>query len=195
MVIVAFFYFLVEKGWSYIWVFLHKLKNHIKPRISNWQSLWLISNTHVKAVSSVSEGLPLQTWLRAVNIVQVKGGWMFWSLEHVVRAFAACDVHFPLLPWAAPLLWSPVLPPFLLALFSSAANHWRWPEKLVNTWWCQSTPLFHWILNLARFWCLFVSKKMPNDAVTPQCQSQITPKMKANAKPRLLSSLVWIDSG
>ena len=36
-------------------------------------------------------------------------------------------------------------------------------------------------------------KKTPNDAVTPQCQSQFTPKMKANAVPHLLSSLVWID--
>ena len=27
------------------------------------------------------------------------------------------------------------------------------------------------------------------------CTGQFTPKMKANAKPRLLSSLVWIDSG
>ena len=34
------------------------------------------------------------------------------------------------------------------------------------------------------------SKKTPNDAVTPQRQSQFTPKMKANAVPRLLSSLV-----
>ena len=42
----------------------------------------------------------------------------------------------------------------------------------------------------------FISwKKTPNDAVTPQCRSQFTPKMKANAVPRLLSSLVWIDSG
>ena len=40
----------------------------------------------------------------------------------------------------------------------------------------------------------FISwKKTPNDAVTQQCQSQFTPKMKANAVPRLLSSLVWID--
>ena len=39
----------------------------------------------------------------------------------------------------------------------------------------------------------FMKKKTPNDAVTPQCQSQFTPKMKANAVPRLLSSLVWID--
>ena len=36
-------------------------------------------------------------------------------------------------------------------------------------------------------------KKTPNDSVTPQRQSQFTPKMKANAVPRLLSSLVWID--
>ena len=36
-------------------------------------------------------------------------------------------------------------------------------------------------------------KKTPNDAVTSQRQSQFTPKMKANAVPRLLSSLVWID--
>ena len=35
----------------------------------------------------------------------------------------------------------------------------------------------------------FVSwKKTSNDAVTPQCQSQFTPKMKANAEPPLLSS-------
>ena len=40
----------------------------------------------------------------------------------------------------------------------------------------------------------FISwKKIPNDAGTPQHQSQFTPKMKANAVPRLLSSLVWID--
>ena len=36
-------------------------------------------------------------------------------------------------------------------------------------------------------------KKTPDDAVTPQRQSQFTPKTKANAVPRLLSSLVWID--
>ena len=36
-------------------------------------------------------------------------------------------------------------------------------------------------------------KQTPNDAVTPQRQSQFTPKMKANAVPRLLSSLVWND--
>ena len=28
-----------------------------------------------------------------------------------------------------------------------------------------------------------------------RCTGQFTPKMKANAEPRLLSSLVWIDSG
>ena len=36
----------------------------------------------------------------------------------------------------------------------------------------------------------FMKKKTPNDAVTPQRQSQFTPKMKANAEPRLLSFLV-----
>ena len=36
----------------------------------------------------------------------------------------------------------------------------------------------------------FMEKKTPNGAVTPQRQSQFTPKMKANAVPRLLSSLV-----
>ena len=36
-------------------------------------------------------------------------------------------------------------------------------------------------------------KKTPNDAVTPQHQSQFTPKMKANRVSCLLSSLVWID--
>ena len=40
----------------------------------------------------------------------------------------------------------------------------------------------------------FISwKKTPNDAVTPQRHSQFTPKMKANAESRLLSSLEWID--
>ena len=37
----------------------------------------------------------------------------------------------------------------------------------------------------------FISfKKTPNDTVTTQCQSQFTPKMKANAVLCLLSSLV-----
>ena len=40
---------------------------------------------------------------------------------------------------------------------------------------------------------IFHEKITPNDAVTPQRQSQITPKLRANAVPRLLSSLVWID--
>ena len=38
--------------------------------------------------------------------------------------------------------------------------------------------------------CFVHEKNTPNDAVTPQRQSQLTPKMKANAVPRLLSSLV-----
>ena len=58
---------------------------------------------------------------------------------------------------------------------------------------CQS-PEESWIsLNLSFRYILFREKKTPNDAVTPQRQSQFTPKMKANAVPRLLSSLVWID--
>ena len=47
--------------------------------------------------------------------------------------------------------------------------------------------------NLSFRYILFHEQKAPNDAVTPQLQSQFTPKMKANAVPRLLSSLVWID--
>ena len=59
-----------------------------------------------------------------------------------------------------------------------------------------SGEYFHisWIpWNLSFRYILFHEKKTPNDAVTSQCQSQFTPKMKANAVPRLLSSLVWID--
>ena len=44
--------------------------------------------------------------------------------------------------------------------------------------------------NLSFRYILFQVKKTPNDAVTPLRQSQFTPKMKANAVPRLLSSLV-----
>ena len=44
-----------------------------------------------------------------------------------------------------------------------------------------------------RFCGLFLSRKMPNNAVTPQRQSQFTPKMKANMESRLLSSLGRID--
>ena len=41
----------------------------------------------------------------------------------------------------------------------------------------------------------FISwERTPNDAATPQCQSQFTPKMKANAESRLLS-FWWIDCG
>ena len=44
--------------------------------------------------------------------------------------------------------------------------------------------------NLSFRYIIFHENKIPNDAVTPQRQSQFTPKMKANAVPRLLSSLV-----
>ena len=53
---------------------------------------------------------------------------------------------------------------------------------------------YSWIpWKLSFRYILFHEKKAANDAVTPQYQSQFTPKMKANAVPRLLSSLVWID--
>ena len=55
-------------------------------------------------------------------------------------------------------------------------------------------PLYSWIpIKLVISLHLLSWKKTPNDAVTPKRQSQFTPKMKANAVPRLLSSLVWID--
>ena len=47
---------------------------------------------------------------------------------------------------------------------------------------------FHEICHSVTF--NFKKKKTPNYAVTPYGQSQFTPKMKANAVPRLLSSLV-----
>ena len=48
-------------------------------------------------------------------------------------------------------------------------------------------------MNSMKLVIYFMKKDSKNDAVTPQRQSQFTPKMKANAVPRLLSSLVWID--
>ena len=54
---------------------------------------------------------------------------------------------------------------------------------------CTFLPKIPW--NLSFRYVLFHKKKTPNDAVTPQRQSQFTPKMKANTEPRLLSSLVW----
>ena len=57
----------------------------------------------------------------------------------------------------------------------------------------ESSKWFSWIP--WNFSFLYISfhekKKTPNNALTPQCQ--FTPKMKANAVPHLLSSLVWID--
>ena len=62
------------------------------------------------------------------------------------------------------------------------------PSKFVNSFFMTWIP---W--NLSFHYISFHEKKTANDAVTPQRQSQFTPKMKANAIPRLLSSLVWID--
>ena len=47
---------------------------------------------------------------------------------------------------------------------------------------------FHEICHSVTF--CFMKKKTPNDDVTPLRHSQFTPKMKANAVSRLLSSLV-----
>ena len=78
---------------------------------------------------------------------------------------------------------------------------------------CHYCSLFRNLLHLAWCWFLITErsmrrmnsvklaiplhfipwKKTPNDAVTPQRQSQFTPKMKAKAVPRLLLSLVSID--
>ena len=91
----------------------------------------------------------------------------------------------------------------------------RWKCRPMNIGWCKQRgtrgnsgvcerwsftclrlrgALLSWIQwNLSFRYILFHAKKTPNDAVTPQRQSQFTPKMKANAVPRLLSSLVWID--
>ena len=56
-----------------------------------------------------------------------------------------------------------------------------------------SSGVFTWIpWNSSLRYIIFHEKKTPNDAVATQRQSQFTPKMKANAIPRLLSSLVWI---
>ena len=64
--------------------------------------------------------------------------------------------------------------------------------KLVNL--VDLTKKFWWSpWNLSLRFILFHEKKTPNDAVTPQPQSQFTLKIKAKVVPRLLSSLVWID--
>ena len=61
---------------------------------------------------------------------------------------------------------------------------------------CHSVTFYSWKNSFSD-----ISRKciLPNKvgAVTDctDCNGQFTPKMKANAKPRLLSSLVWIDSG
>ena len=52
-----------------------------------------------------------------------------------------------------------------------------------------SSPMDAHIMNSMKL-VIPLLNKTPNDAVSPQRQSQFTPKMKANAVPRLLSSLV-----
>ena len=74
---------------------------------------------------------------------------------------------------------------------------------MCETIWCILLA-HHWPLNIARLVYLQFNGKISSgsnifdanciyNAVTPQRQSQFTSKMKANAVPRLLSSLVWID--
>ena len=48
----------------------------------------------------------------------------------------------------------------------------------------------HGAMNSMKLVIPLQENKTLNNAVTPQRQSQFTPKMKANAVPRLLSSLV-----
>ena len=71
-------------------------------------------------------------------------------------------------------------------------NSKRWVQESK----VHSSPIFFfsWIpMKLVIPLHIISLKKTPNDAVTPQRQSQFTPKMKANALLRLVSSLVWID--
>ena len=87
--------------------------------------------------------------------------------------------------------------------FSSLANcntpcSWKCPGQPKGA--CNTVTAADctWMVAIARIWKVIHEiheNKAPNNAATPQCQSQFTPKMKANVEPRLLSSLVWIDSG
>ena len=74
----------------------------------------------------------------------------------------------------------------------------------VGDWFCQEIKMWAVLMleasreipwNLSFRYILYHEKETPNNALTPQGQSHFTTKMKANAEPRLLSSLVWIDSG
>ena len=70
------------------------------------------------------------------------------------------------------------------------AKHCR--SKIINSCWYGFE-----VIRLSTCYCKqkhFISwKRLPNNAVTQQRQSQFTPKMKANTVPCLLSSLVQID--
>ena len=74
----------------------------------------------------------------------------------------------------------------------------RWPNSMAAVFVPSSSCLMKFVLQF--LFSLFMNsvklviplrfisyKNTPNDAVTPQRQSQFTPKMKANAVPRLLS--------
>ena len=76
---------------------------------------------------------------------------------------------------------------FIAALVPTYIRHllvWK------SHWNLSSIHEFHETCHSITFYFM---KKDSKNAVTPQHQSQFTPKMKANAVPRLFSSLVWID--
>ena len=81
-------------------------------------------------------------------------------------------------------------------VMSWAVNHPDIKTKVDFLCWRGKLDTFASIMNFMKIVVplhLILLKKTPNDAVKPPHQSQFTPKMKANAVPRLLSSLVWID--
>ena len=120
------------------------------------------------AMESVLENSPL-----SLQCMVQKGFWREWE------------------DWTHPVYVTPLISPVWYG-----HTLWQSLSHLCNSLfkepiWGISISWIPW--NLSFRYILFHEKKATNDAVTPQCRSQFTPKMKANAVPRLLSSLVWID--
>ena len=90
-----------------------------------------------------------------------------------------CWLQAPLSTW--------VLSDLLADSFERQRMQWKRPP------WSEGFPAAPLINSVKLVIPLHLEKKTPNDTVTPQRQSQFTPKMKANAVQHLLSSLVWID--
>ena len=78
-----------------------------------------------------------------------------------------------------------------LGVFMTVCSIESWAVQ--NIFCIHDTDIMPWNLSFRHILFLEIKKKTPNDIVTPQCQSQSTPKMKANAVLHMLSSLVWID--